>query len=221
MFISRFVGSIVVVSSLFISACVTYDPYTGEKKTANTTTGAAVGAIAGAVIGAATASKGDRNKGILTGALAGGAIGGGAGNYMDRQEALLRHDLESTGVSIRRDGDNIILVMPGNITFDSNQSNLQNSFLPVLDSVTKVLVEYKQTLVNVNGFTDSTGSFQLNQTLSEQRANSVASYLLDQGIVQSRLRVTGYGPRYPLADNATPAGRAQNRRVEITLSPMG
>jgi outer membrane protein OmpA-like peptidoglycan-associated protein len=200
---------------------MTYDPYTGEQQTSKTTSGAAVGAIAGAVIGAATSSKGDRNKGILTGALVGGAVGGGTGNYMDRQEALLRRDLESTGVSIRRDGDNIVLVMPGNITFDTNQSNLQASFLPVLDSVTKVLAEYKQTLVNVNGFTDSTGSFELNQALSERRANSVASYLLNAGIIQSRLRVTGYGPRYPAADNATPAGRAQNRRVEITLSPMG
>ncbi|WP_156506175.1 glycine zipper domain-containing protein, partial [Oleiphilus sp. HI0117] len=114
------------------SACMTYDPYTGEEEVSSATTGAVTGAVAGALIGVATSSKSDRGKGALIGAVAGGAIGGGAGYYMDQQEAKLRHQLKNSGVSVKRVGDEIILVMPGNITFETGKSDLQASFEKII-----------------------------------------------------------------------------------------
>ena len=139
---------------------------------------------------------------------------------MDRQEAKLRARLEGTGVGMQRVGDTIKLIMPGNITFDTGSSVIMSGFTSVLDSVALVAKEFDKTLMQVNGYTDSTGSFQTNQTLSEQRAGSVARYFMNQGVASSRIRATGYGPRDPIADNSTASGRAQNRRVEIELLPM-
>lgn len=204
---------------MFLSAC-TIDPYTGEQKTSNTAKGAGVGAVTGAIVGAATSSKKDRDKGILTGAVAGAAIGGGVGYYMDVQEKKLRQELEGTGVRVRREGNNIHLIMPGNITFETDRYNIRSQFTPVLDSVAKVLAEYNKTVIKVGGHTDSTGSAQYNQTLSEQRAESVGSYLASRGVVSGRIHATGYGFRYPVASNDTAAGREQNRRVELTLEPI-
>src|SRR5690554_2848421 len=109
----------VTALAVILSACATTDPYTGEKKSSSTAKGATAGAVLGAVLGAATSSSGDRNKGILTGAAAGAAVGGGVGYYMDRQEEFLRERLEGSGVQVTRDGDNIHLIMPGNITFET------------------------------------------------------------------------------------------------------
>ncbi|MDV2077818.1 OmpA family protein [Marinobacter xestospongiae] len=209
-----------VTAAATLSGCMTYDPYTGEEKVSNATTGAVIGAIGGAAIGAATSSKSDRGKGALIGAASGGAIGGGIGYYMDRQEAQLRHKLEGTGVRVVRNGDQIELVMPGNITFDVSQSTIKSSFHGVLESVALVLKEFDQTIINIEGHTDSTGSQNFNQLLSERRAGSVRDFLLAQGIQSGRTRAVGYGPRYPIATNSTAAGREQNRRVELTLVPM-
>lgn len=211
----------VIGSALMLTACMSTDPYTGQQKVSNTAKGAGIGAAAGALIGVATASDKDRKKGALTGAVAGAAIGGGVGFYMDKQEAQLRQRLEGTGVGVERVGDNIKLIMPGNITFATDSDQLRGDFYSVLDSVVLVVNEFDETVIAVKGFTDSTGSFEYNQSLSERRANSVASYLMSQSVAPGRLRVTGYGPRYPIADNATAAGRAQNRRVEIDLQPTG
>lgn len=209
----------VLVVVMFLGGC-TIDPYTGEQKTSNTAKGAGIGAVAGAVVGAATSSKKDRDKGILTGAAAGAAIGGGVGYYMDAQEKKLRQELEGTGVRVQRDGKNIHLIMPGNITFETNRYEIRSQFTPVLSSVAKVLAEYNKTVVKVGGHTDSTGSAQYNQTLSEQRADSVGSFLINQGVARGRVHTTGYGFRYPVGDNGTAAGREQNRRVELTLEPI-
>jgi len=200
--------------------CTTLDPYTGEEKTSNTAKGAGAGAVIGAVVGAASASDEDRKKGAVTGAVAGAAIGGGIGNYMDRQEAKLRQRLEGTGVRVRREGDTIELIMPGNITFGTDRSAIRSDFYPVLNSVTTVLKEFDQTAIRVAGHTDSTGPSDYNQTLSEQRAQSVGSYLVNQGIAAGRVQTTGYGERYPIASNETETGRAQNRRVELELVPL-
>ena len=208
-----------LASALVLTACVSTDPFTGEQKASNTAKGAGIGAIAGAVIGAATASKNDREKGIITGALGGAAIGGGTGFYMDKQEAKLRESLQGTGVQVRRDGDNLVLVMPGNITFQSGKYDINSGFFPVLNSVVKVLSEFKNTAIKVAGHTDSQGSAELNQTLSEQRAMSVKSYLLQSGVASGRVQAVGYGKRYPVDTNATAAGRENNRRVELTLEP--
>jgi outer membrane protein OmpA-like peptidoglycan-associated protein len=209
-----------LAAALIVTGCATTDPYTGEQKTSQTTKGAAIGAAAGAVLGVATSSKKDRGKGALIGAAAGAAIGGGIGQYQDRQEAELRQQLEGTGVRVQRDGDNLKLIMPGNITFAVNSEQIQPDFYDVLDSVAVVIRKYDKTLVDVRGYTDSTGSFEHNQALSERRAQSVASYLMSRQVTASRVRTAGYGPRYPIAENNTEAGRAQNRRVEINLQPM-
>lgn len=209
----------IMTATMVLGGCA-IDPYTGEEKVSNTGKGAGIGAVAGAAIGAATASKKDRGKGALIGAAAGAAIGSGIGYYMDTQEAKLRQQLEGTGVRVQRVGDNIKLIMPGNITFAVNSDQIAANFYDVLNSVALVLREYDKTVIDIKGFTDSTGSFEYNQQLSERRAQSVARYLINQQIAPGRVRTAGYGPRYPIADNATESGRAQNRRVEIDLLPM-
>ncbi|WP_111495528.1 OmpA family protein [Marinobacter bohaiensis] len=210
----------VSVAVVTLSGCMTYDPYTGEEKVSNATKGSVIGAVTGAAIGAATSSSSDRGKGALIGAAAGGAAGGGIGYYMDRQEAALRHQLEGTGVRVQRNGNQIQLIMPGNITFDVDQSGIRSSFTSVLESVAIVLEEYDETIIQIDGYTDSTGSASYNQMLSERRASSVRDFLLNQGIQSSRTRANGYGERNPIASNSTDSGRAQNRRVELTLVPM-
>ena len=209
-----------MVATFGLGGCMTYDPYTGEEKTSNATKGSIIGAIGGAAIGAATSSKSDRGKGALIGAASGAAIGGGVGYYMDKQEAELRRKLEGTGVRVVRNGDEIELVMPGNITFDLNESSIKPSFSGTLESVALVLKEYDKTIIQIEGHTDSSGSDSYNQLLSERRASSVRDFLLNQGIEPKRTRAVGYGPRYPIASNDTAGGREQNRRVELTLVPM-
>ena len=212
--------AVCLVTASVLSGCMTYDPYTGEEKVSSATTGAVIGAVAGAAIGVASSSKKDRGKGALIGAAAGGALGGGVGYYMDQQESKLRHQLEGTGVRVVRSGDEITLVMPGNITFDTGKSNIKANFTDVLASVALVLEEFDETAITVEGHTDSTGSLSLNQTLSEQRANSVKYFLQSQKIPSGRIHASGLGPRYPVATNNTASGREANRRVELRLLPL-
>jgi outer membrane protein OmpA-like peptidoglycan-associated protein len=208
---------------LLLQACTTFDPYTGESKTSKT----AIGAAAGAGIAAVVAyidnkdkSSKTRNKRILAAATGGAAIGGGIGYYMDTQEAKLRKKLRDSGVSIQRDGNKINLIMPGNITFATSSSNINTNFTRVLNSVALVLEEYNKTLIVVSGHTDSIGSVQYNQRLSEDRAGSVANYLRGQKIISDRLEIVGFGEGQPVANNQTAQGRELNRRVEITLLPI-
>lgn len=208
------------VTTMGLAGCMTYDPYTGEEKTSSATKGSIIGAIGGAAVGAATSSRSDRGKGALIGAAGGAAVGGGIGYYMDRQEAQLRHRLEGTGVRVIRNGDQIELVMPGNITFDLNQTSIRSGFTSTLESVSLVLKEFDETIVQVEGHTDSSGADSYNQLLSERRAGSVRDFLLNQGIEPKRTRAVGYGERYPIASNDSASGREQNRRVELTLIPM-
>lgn len=209
-----------LITAAILSGCMTYDPYTGEEQVSKSTSGAVIGAVAGAVIGAATSSKSDRAKGALIGAAAGGAIGGGAGYYMDKQEAALRHQLMDSGVSVVRDGNEITLVMPGNITFESGKANIQTDFEPVINSIAIVLEEFNKTAIQIVGHTDSTGSLAFNQTLSEQRAESVKLSLQARNIAAGRVQASGLGPRYPVATNDSPEGRQANRRVELKLLPL-
>jgi len=206
--------------SLLVAACTT-NPYTGEREASNTAKGAAIGAAAGAAVGAITGDGGDdRRKRALIGAGIGALAGGAVGGYMDAQEAKLRRQLASTGVSVTRIGNDIVLNMPGNITFDVNRAEVKSTFYPVLNSVALVLNEYNKTLIDVNGHTDSTGTVEYNMNLSIRRAQSVADYIENQGIIPSRIFVQGFGPHYPVADNSTPEGRQQNRRVELVLKPL-
>ena len=208
---------------LLLQACTTFDPYTGDSKTSKTAIGAATGASLAAVV-AYIANKDEdsntRNKRILAAGAGGAAIGGGIGFYMDSQEAKLRKKLRDSGVSIQREGDKINLIMPGNITFATNSASINTNFTDVLNSVALVLEEYNKTLIVVSGHTDSSGSVQHNQMLSEGRANSVANYLRGQKILHDRLEVVGFGEEKPVASNKTLAGREINRRVEISLLPI-
>ncbi len=210
-------------ASLVMSGCTTFDAYTGEQKASNTSKGAGIGAGA-ALIASYIANKdkssSERKKRMLRDAGIGAIVGGGVGYYMDTQEAKLRKQLRDSGVSVERDGDNINLIMPGNITFPSNSSDLKADFYSVLDSVALVLEEFDKTIVAVAGYTDSKGSDAYNQTLSEKRAQSVASYLKTRKINPARFEVFGFGEKNPIADNATTEGRAINRRVEISLLPI-
>lgn len=204
-----------------VASCTTLDPYTGEKETGKTTSGAAIGAIAGAIVGAASGDDASENrKRALIGAGVGALAGASVGYYMDRQEAELRQELQGSGVSVTREGDEIILNMPGNITFQTDSSALKTDFFSVLDAVASVLDEYEKTVVMIEGHTDSTGSETYNQELSEQRAAAVGSYLDSQGLAVERMVIVGHGETRPVASNATPEGRARNRRVELTLEPL-
>lgn len=208
-----------IALALATSACTTVNPYTQEQQTSKAVKGAAIGAAAGAVAGLLT--KGDKLDNALIGAGVGAIAGGGVGYYMDVQEAKLRQRLQGTGVSVARNGDNITLNMPGNVTFATNSADLNQQFFSTLDAVALVLKEYDKTVIEVAGHTDSTGTKQLNQGLSERRAGTVASYLTGQGIQGKRFIVVGAADNHPVASNATAEGRAQNRRVELTIVPNG
>lgn len=211
--------STLLAGSLMLAGCSTVNPYTGESQTAKATTGSAIGAATGALVGVLSSSKHDRGKGALIGAAAGAAVGGGVGYYMDQQEAKLRQKMQGTGVSVTRQGDQIVLNMPNSITFDSNASQIKPAGANALTGVAQVLKEYENTGIQVVGHTDSTGGRELNMRLSQQRAESVGSALILQGIEQGRISMVGVGPDQPVASNANPEGRAQNRRVTLTLSP--
>ena len=164
-------------------------------------------------------SKERKKRALILGG-AGAITGGGVGYYMDQQELKLRKQLEGTGVSITRIGDNITLNMPGNITFAVDEASINSSFYETLDSVALVLNEFKKTLIEIAGHTDNTGQAQYNQELSQRRARSVAAYLVSRKVNGDRLLEVGGGENYPIASNETAAGRQLNRRVEITIVPL-
>ncbi len=204
---------------LALAGCATTtDPWTGEPRATRTGQGAAVGAGIGAVIGAI--SGGDRLKRAAIGAGLGALTGAAVGSYMDRNEEALRRQLAGSGVSVTRRGDDIILNMPGHVTFDFDSAALKPDFFDVLDSVALVLQEFEQTVLVVDGHTDSVGSRGYNLQLSTRRAETVGRYLINRGVNPARIATYGYGPDYPIAGNDTPEGRAMNRRVELTLMPL-
>ena len=224
---SRFMNTrIMTLAAIAVVAtgCETFDPYTGEEQMSNTTKGALIGAAAGAVVGLASGDDAvDRRQRAMIGAGIGALAGGSIGYYQDKQEAKLRAELQGTGVSVTRtgkNGENITLNMPGNITFATNSSDLNPDFFEVLKSVGKVVKEFEQTVVEVAGHTDSTGTDAYNQALSERRATTVSKYLQTRGVIEQRIITVGLGESMPVADNGTEAGRQANRRVEITLVPL-
>ncbi len=218
----RFIAlfSLAVAVIFGFTACSTVTPYTGEQQTSKLAIGAGIGAATGAAIGALTAKSKNRRKNALIGAGIGGVAGGSVGYYMDVQEVKLRQELQATGVSVTRNGDSIILNMPGNITFTTGSYNLKPEFYDVLNSVSVVLKKYKKTVIDVIGHTDSVGSDTYNQALSESRANSVAIFLSSKGVLSQRILTAGYGESQPIASNSTDSGRAQNRRVTLQLTPI-
>jgi outer membrane protein OmpA-like peptidoglycan-associated protein len=214
-------GAVMLGFTVALSACTTLDPYTREEQTARAQRQAIIGAAVGGAVGLITGdSSMERKKRALVGAGLGALAGAGVGTYMDRQEAKLRAELERTGVSVTRIGDNITLNMPGNITFATNSADLNASFFEVLNSVSLVLNEFNQTVIEVAGHTDSTGTDAINQPLSERRAGAVAAYLGTRSVRTDRIITIGMGASRPVASNETDAGRQQNRRVELTLVPL-
>ncbi|MBX3478355.1 MAG: OmpA family protein [Brevundimonas sp.] len=214
--------SVSIAALLGASACTTTDPYRSAPQRNNTGTGVLAGAAAGALLGYLTnTSNGEQGrKNALIGAGVGALAGGAVGNYMDRQQRAMEAELSGTGVGVARQGDNLVLRMPADVTFATNQSTIDSRFLSTLDDVARVLQEYDRSMVDVIGHTDSSGGDAINQPLSERRASSVAGYLIDRGVMRERLFVQGVSSRSPIADNGTPAGRAQNRRVEILIRPF-
>ena len=202
--------SIIMVS--FLSACAT-DPYTGERKVSKTAWGTGIGTALGAGVGAILGGE----KGALIGAGVGAGLGAASGGYMDVQASKLRQELQGTGVQVARDGENVKLIMPNAITFNTNEAVLKLTANPVLDSVAKVAKEYDKTAIQVVGYTDSTGNDAINIPLSQKRANAVSEYLVLRGVNVSRINAFGMGAQNPIASNDTAQGREQNRRVEIYL----
>src|SRR3954468_14629496 len=202
---------IATATALTAAGCQTTDAYTGEKKVNNASKGAGIGALAGAGLGAATGDNSkERRERALIGAGVGALTGAGVGAYMDKQEAKLRAQLQGSGVSVTRNGDELVLNMPGNITFKTASADLNANFYKVLDSVSLVLKEFDKTTIDVEGHTDSDGSEQYNQQLSLNRANSVGSYLQSHGVNGQRIVAFGAGEARPIASNTNPEGKQQN-----------
>lgn len=215
------ITAVTTLLTVMLGGCQTLDPYTQESKTSRASKGAMIGAAAGVVAGLISGDDAvERRQHAMIGAGIGALAGGAVGAYQDRQEAKLRAELQGTGVSVTRIGDNITLNMPGNVTFATDSADLSPAFFDVLGSVSKVLQEFDKTVVEVAGHTDSTGSDSYNQTLSERRASSVAQYLRSHGIRNERVLTVGMGESRPIADNGTAEGRQANRRVEITMVPL-
>lgn len=214
--LSSLMVSTLVVTLLLLTSCTTNNAYTGEKQTSRSTKGAAIGAVGGALVGFLT---GDSRNAVI-GAALGAGIGGAIGHSQDKQETALRHELQGTGVQVQRNGNDIKLIMPGDITFGIDKSVIKPHFEPVLNSVAIVLKKFKNNYVKVAGYTSNTGTAAHNLKLSQRRAAAVINYLHQQGVAAARLVNIGYGEQNPIANNSTPEGRSANRRVEINIVPI-
>ncbi len=220
MLTNRLTLSAVAIATFVASACTT-DPFSGEQQASRTAIGAGIGAGAGAVVGWISGKdKKESKRRALIGAGVGALGGGAVGAYMDVQEKKLREQLRKTGVSVTRKGDDITLNMPGNITFASDSSDLSGGFYEVLNSVALVLKEYDKTLIEIAGHTDNKGTDEYNQSLAQRRAESVSQYLSSRGVKSERMIPVGAGEKHPVSSNDNDAGRSQNRRVELTLTPL-
>lgn len=208
----------VAAALMFASACATVDPATGRTSRTNARTGALSGAVIGGLLGCAM-NDDQCLENAAIGAAAGAAIGGGIGEYMRRQQVLLEQQLSGTGVGIQREGDNIRLIMPGDVTFATASNQIDSRFYPVLNDVAQVFVDFPATRVEVTGHADSRGDEQYNLELSHQRALSVANHIVSRGVDPNRVFAYGAGENQPIATNDTDEGRAANRRVEILLIP--
>ena len=214
--------SVSIATLVGVSACTTTDPYSSTPGRNNTGTGVIAGALGGALVGYLTnTSDGEQGrKNALIGAGIGALAGGAVGNYMDRQQRALEAELSGTGVGVARQGDVLVLRMPSDVTFATNQASIDPRFNAVLDDVAGVLNEYDRSVIDIIGHADASGSDEYNLDLSRRRASSVAGYLVSRGVIADRLYVDGRGESQPIASNDTPAGKAQNRRVEILIRPF-
>jgi len=214
-------AALVIAASLSIGCQTTSDPYTGERKTTSTTLGALIGAGAGAAIGMISGHDAkQRRQRALVGAGVGALAGGAVGNYQDRQENELRTLMRDSGVTVTRKGEDIVLNMPGNITFRTGSADLNAQFFKVLDGVAQVAKKYDKTIIEIAGHTDNVGGADFNRQLSQRRASAVAQYLQSRGVSEQRIITAAGGEDHPIASNSTDQGRSANRRVEVTLAPL-
>ena len=204
------------------AACTTTDPYSSTPRRNNTGTGVIAGALGGALLGdlTNTSNSEEGRKNALIGAGIGALGGAAVGQYMDRQQRELEAELSGSGVGVARQGDNLVLRMPSDVTFASNQSAINTRFYATLDDVAGVLNRYDQSIVDIVGHADSDGTDEYNLNLSRQRASSVAQYLVSRNVLADRLYVDGRGESAPIASTATAEGKAMNRRVEILIRPF-
>lgn len=213
-----FTVSLSAAALALTSGCVT-NPETGNRTISKAAIGGIGGALGGYLLGDLIGGRNDRTEKII-GAGLGGLAGAGVGYYMDEQEKKLRQQTQGTGVDVTRDGDNLIVNMPSNVTFPVNSSAIQPEFRDTLLSVANTLSEYEKSYIDVYGHTDSTGTDEYNQSLSERRADSVANFLANSGVQRARVETRGYGESQPIASNSTEEGRATNRRVELKIVPI-
>lgn len=214
---THFIALPVLVAALALGGCASTQQTIQDNP--NTAAGVGIGAVGGALIGSAVAGSGRRTEAAVIGAVVGGLAGGMIGNRMDEQERALRQQMANTNVDVERRGDNIVLVFPDNITFATGSSQVKPAFMHALNSVAQSLQQYPDTHIQIAGFTDNVGSPSANQRLSEDRAFRVRDYLSNRGVAVQRMQAVGYGQSRPIASNANADGRAQNRRVEITVIP--
>jgi outer membrane protein OmpA-like peptidoglycan-associated protein len=222
MFVSKRFAGVALATALMATtaACVT-DPVTGERRISRAAIGAGIGVAGGYLLGDLIGGRGDRTEKIL-GAGIGAVAGGLVGAYIDRQEQELRRKTAGTGVVVERQGDELLLTMPSGITFPINSYQIQPQFQATLDQVASTLAAYPSTMIDVYGHTDPSGGDAINIPLSQNRAQSVANYLMQRGVNSARIATRGFGSSQPLAgnDNSTEAERAANRRVEIRIVPV-
>lgn len=217
--IRKLAGGAMLAALLATTTACTTDPETGQRRVSNAGIGAGVGVVGGYLLGDLLGGRNSRTE-RLVGAGIGAIAGAGVGSYMDQQERKLRERTAGTGIDVVRQGDDLLLRMPSNVTFATNEAIIQPQFRQTLDGVAQTLAEYPKTYVDVMGHTDSSGSDSYNQTLSERRAQSVGDYLSSHGVQSARIATRGFGKNQPIASNDTPQGMAQNRRVEIKLVPV-
>jgi outer membrane protein OmpA-like peptidoglycan-associated protein len=208
---------VLIATAMAAAGCTAPQTKTGKGAVYGTAGGAAAGALAGQIIGGNT-------QGTLIGAAVGAAIGGlagaGVGNYMDKQEAELRQTLgESEAAQVSREGNLLAITLKGDVTFDTNSTAVRPGLYNEIDRIAQVMVQYPETQIIVQGHTDSAGSAEYNQRLSEQRAEAVKNLILQRGVSPYRITSMGYGESQPVATNDTPEGRQMNRRVEIRIKP--
>lgn len=212
-----FISGLAALSLVTVSGCVT-DPNTGEQKVSRTAIGAGAGGLAGLLLGGVIGGK----TGRIVGAGIGGVAGAAVGAQMDKQIRELKEVTAGTGVDVTEvdNGQAILVNLPDGVTFDFNSTAIKPQFRATLDQIALSLQQYPNSLVDVYGHTDSTGSDAYNQTLSENRARAVGNYLSMRGVSATRLRTMGFGETQPVATNATEEGRSRNRRVEIKIIPI-
>jgi outer membrane protein OmpA-like peptidoglycan-associated protein len=214
---TRIGTTLALTALLTVAGCVT-DPNTGHQVVSRTALGAGAGVLGGALLGDLIGGK----TGRIVGAGIGGIAGGVVGSKMDEQIKTLKTATAGSGIDVRPtdNGSAILVSLPDGVTFDTGSYMLQPEFRPTLDKVAKSLSDYPNSLIDVYGHTDSTGSAALNQTLSENRARTVADYFATHNVAAGRIRTQGFGSTMPVASNATPEGRSKNRRVEIKIVPI-